>query len=674
MFEKILIANRGEIACRVIRTCRQLGIKTVAVYSQADKKALHVSLADEAYCLGPAAPTQSYLHVAKILEVAKKSGAQAIHPGYGFLSENAEFAELLSEENITFIGPSADAIRAMGEKNKAKMLMEKAGVPLVPGYHGSDQSEIFLKQQADKMDYPVLIKASAGGGGKGMVLVEKAEEFSTALASAKRTARSAFGNDEVLLERYVQEPRHVEIQVFGDNHGHYVYLFERDCSIQRRHQKIVEEAPAPNITEGLRRQMGEAAIAAAKAINYTGAGTVEFLLDKKQEFYFMEMNTRLQVEHPVTEMITGEDLVFWQLLVAANETLPKSQDELKINGHAIEVRIYAEDPSQDFLPSIGQIQYLKFPDHEQDIRVDTGVRQVFEGQGDQISMHYDPMIAKMIVWGEDRLEAVANMRYALSETKLSGIRSNLMYLSSVTSHAAFIQGEFTTHFIEQYSDALQTGCHETPSETVLAFAALGILSQRADKRECYSVSQTDPYSPWHDLSHWRGAHERQDQLVFGNGKDEYTVLIDYHGENETEFCLTLPDNVKCHAEYLPDPYDNSLHVVLNDVAYQVVVTNKDGHLTIMCEGNHFELSWHDPLRGEELSHDGNSKLTAPMPGKVVAVHVSAGASVDKGQPLVIIEAMKMEHTITAPEAGVIAAVNTNVGDQVDEKLELVSFQ
>ncbi|HSK40851.1 MAG TPA: acetyl-CoA carboxylase biotin carboxylase subunit, partial [Arenibaculum sp.] len=468
MFSKILIANRGEIACRVIRTARHMGIRTVAVHSEADAGALHVDMADEAWLIGPPPARESYLRIDAILDVARRSGAEAIHPGYGFLSENAAFADACGQAGIVFVGPPADAIRAMGGKSEAKALMEPAGVPLVPGYHGAGQDPELLRREAEAIGFPLLIKASAGGGGKGMRVVAAAGEFDAQLAGARREAASAFGDERVLLEKYLTRPRHVEIQVFADRHGNCVYLFERDCSIQRRHQKVVEEAPAPALPPGTRQRMGEAAVAAARAIGYVGAGTVEFLLDEDGAFYFMEMNTRLQVEHPVTEMITGQDLVEWQFRVAAGEPLPVGQDDLAISGHAIEVRVYAEDPARDFLPQTGRLDHLAFPEPGPHVRIDAGVRA-----GDRISIHYDPMIAKLIVWDHDRPAAVRRLRAALGATQIAGLNANVGFLSAIAAHPAFLAADLDTRFIERHHADLLPA--QAPADaTTLALGSLGV--------------------------------------------------------------------------------------------------------------------------------------------------------------------------------------------------------
>jgi len=510
MFSKILIANRGEIACRVMRTAKRLAIRTVAVYSDADEGALHVALADEAYPIGPAAARESYLSIEKILAAARASGAEAIHPGYGFLSENAEFAEACAEAGIVFIGPPAAAIRAMGSKSAAKALMEKAGVPLVPGYHGADQDAALLAKEAKKVGFPVLIKAASGGGGKGMRIVESAADFAAALASAKREAKASFGDDTVLIEKYLTRPRHIEMQIFADRHGNCVHLFERDCSVQRRHQKVVEEAPAPGMDVARRKAMGAAAIAAAKAVAYVGAGTIEFIAEG-DDLFFMEMNTRLQVEHPVTEMITGTDLVEWQLRIAAGEKLPKRQDELQISGHAIEVRLYAEDPTRDFLPATGTLHHLRVPEGDPHIRVDTGVRE-----GDAISIHYDPMIAKLIAWGADRAAALRRLGAALDRYEIVGVTTNRDFLARLATAPDFAAGGVDTGIIARHRDALIPPPAAAPPRIVAA-AALSLLLDQAAASEAAAIASPDPYSPWHSRQGWRLNGDTYQDLVFLDG-------------------------------------------------------------------------------------------------------------------------------------------------------------
>ena len=662
MFDKILIANRGEIACRVIRTAKRLGIRTVAVYSDADSSAMHVALADEAYHIGPASARESYLRGDAILEVALKSGAQAVHPGYGFLSENEQFAEACANAGVVFIGPPTGAIRSMGSKSAAKIIMGEAGVPLVPGYHGDDQDPGFLKTEAVRIGFPVLIKASAGGGGKGMRAVLQAADFDDALASAKREAQSAFGDDRVLLEKYLTKPRHVEIQVFADSHGNAVHLFERDCSIQRRHQKVLEEAPAPGMKPALRETMGKAAVAAARAIGYVGAGTVEFLLDEDGSFYFMEMNTRLQVEHPVTEMITGQDLVAWQLEVAAGGLLPCSQKDLVIGGHAIEARIYAEDPSRDFFPSIGRITHLRTPSESAHVRIDTGVRE-----GDEVSIYYDPMIAKLIVWDTDRAGALRRLQKALADYQVVGVTTNIGFLGSVTAHPAFAAGELDTGFIEHHRADLFPEV-QPASDRTLALASLDVLLRRSDEAKRTAHNSYEPYSPWNLTSGWRLNFDNHHDLHFVDGEETVTVKAHYRPDG---YLLALPGGELLVRGSLDATGD--LLADLGGTRIKATVVRHGSTLTIMGEGRSHMLSIHDPYAQDGDAEADAGRLTAPMPGKVVAVMVEPGEQVEKGRPLMILEAMKMEHTITAPRDGFVARLNFIVGSLVGDGVELLTL-
>jgi 3-methylcrotonyl-CoA carboxylase alpha subunit len=662
MFDTILIANRGEIACRVIRTARRLGIRTVAVYSDADASSRHVALADEAYRLGPAPAGESYLKGEAILEVAARSGAQAIHPGYGFLSENAGFARACSQAGIVFIGPPVAAIEAMGSKSAAKAIMEQAGVPLVPGYHGDNQDPDFLRDQGERIGYPLLIKASAGGGGKGMRVVWHAEEFEFALAAAKREAKAGFGDDHVLLERYLTKPRHIEIQLFADSHGNAVHLFERDCSIQRRHQKVIEEAPAPGMSPALREQMGEAAIAAARAIGYQGAGTVEFLLDEDGSFYFMEMNTRLQVEHPVTEMITGQDLVQWQLEVAEGLPLPCAQKDLAICGHAIEARIYAEDPSRDFLPSIGKLAHLATPAESAHVRIDTGVRQ-----GDEVSIYYDPMVAKLVVWDSDRAGAVRRLQQALAAYQVVGVSTNIRFLGGVAAHPAFAAGDLDTGFINRHRDELFPAARPAEDRT-LALAALDVLLRREEEARRAAARSADPFSPWHATSGWRLNCDNHHDLHFLDGEERVTVTAHYLSGG---YRLDLPGGSLTVRGKL-DPEGNLL-ADLEGARTKATVVRHGNSLTIMEHGKSHTLLVHDPYAPTGDEEGAGGRLTAPMPGKVVAVMVSAGERVEKGRPLMILEAMKMEHTITAPRDGLVEELKFAVGALVSDGAELLAL-
>ncbi len=662
MFDKILIANRGEIACRIARTCRAMGIATVAVYSEADADAMHVQACDEAWFIGPPAARESYLDTERILAVARRSGARAIHPGYGFLSENAGFARACRETGVVFIGPPPEAIEAMGSKSAAKAIMERAGVPLVPGYHGDEQSPERLAEAAERIGYPVLIKASAGGGGKGMRRVDEAREFAGALTAAQREARSAFGDEKVLVEKYLLAPRHVEVQVFADDAGNAVHLFERDCSIQRRHQKVIEEAPAPGLDEALRREMGEAAVAAARAIGYVGAGTVEFIMDARGSFHFMEMNTRLQVEHPVTELITGEDLVAWQLVVAAGGTLPRSQDELRIEGHAFEARIYAEDPHREFLPATGTIRHLRTPPEDRHVRIDTGVRE-----GDSITVHYDPMIAKLAVWDRNRPMALQRLRRALAQYLVVGTVTNTRFLARVAAHPAFAEGGVDTGFIDSHRDSLLPPAIPV-SDRLLAAAALYELLTVDRRALATAMDSGDPYSPWHLTDGWRPNSDNYHTLHFLDGDGDLQVVAHYRDDC---FLLELPGgearaNGDLHA-------DGRLRMRLDGVYLDAMVL-QDGPNRIVVVGEESgSLVVHDPLVAGMEDELREGSLTAPMPGVVLDVSVRPGDRVSEGDALLVLEAMKMEYTIRAFADGIVEHVNFAPGDQVEEGAELLSI-
>lgn len=666
MFNTLLIANRGEIACRVAATARKMGIRTVAVYSDADASAKHVASCDLAIHIGGSAARDSYLKADTILQAALATGAQAVHPGYGFLSENESFALACAQSGVSFVGPPASAIAAMGSKSAAKALMEKAGVPLVPGYHGDNQDPAFLHQQADLIGYPVLIKASAGGGGKGMRVVESSEQFQQALSSCKREASASFGDDKVLIERYLQKPRHIEIQVFADQHGQCVYLFERDCSVQRRHQKVIEEAPAPGMTLERRKAMGEAAVAAARAVGYVGAGTVEFIAEPDGRFYFMEMNTRLQVEHPVTEMITGLDLVEWQLRIAAGEPLPLSQDQLEIKGHSIEARIYAENPDKGFLPSVGKLLYLGLPHHvafeRGDIRVDGGVRT-----GDTISPFYDPMIAKLIVWGENRDQARARMIQALGDTQVVGVHTNVAFLSRLMSDAAFAASDLDTGLIERQRQTLLPPQHTCEPEW-LALACAAVLATE-------SRGVQDVQDPWAKTDGWRlgGTYRRELHWLDGEAHRLATLVQDQQG------AAFVIDGIHAQAEWkvlgASQPGVLDLHLSWNG-RHQTSKVVRDGErMHLFSLGRHVTLTLHDPLSHadeQDVEHAGG--LTAPMPGKIIAVQVKAGDKVKRGEPLLVMEAMKMEHTISAPSDGTVKDVFFSVGEQVADAAVLISLE
>ena len=683
MFKKILIANRGEIACRVAATCSRLGIKTVSVYSEADAQAKHVASCDEAVYIGASSPKESYLRWEKIIETALVTGAQAIHPGYGFLSENDAFATACQAAGLVFIGPPASAIQAMGLKAESKQLMEKAGVPLVPGYHGANQDPAFLLTQADGMGYPVLIKASAGGGGKGMRIVEKSADFSAALASCKREAINSFGDDAVLIEKYVQRPRHIEIQVFGDTQGNYVYLFERDCSVQRRHQKVLEEAPAPGLTELMRQQMGATAVAAARAVDYVGAGTVEFIVEQQangdMNFFFMEMNTRLQVEHPVTEAITGLDLVEWQLLIASGKPLPLKQEDLRITGHAIEARICAENPDNQFLPATGQLKVYGLPEHVTfertyggnmggnssiNVRVDSGVRE-----GDTISPYYDSMIAKLIVHGATREQALARMDEALAKTHIVGLNTNVQFLRYVVRSDSFAQANLDTSLIPREAASL---FNQEPVGVELAVAAAVVHTLQAEGTQTDSVrfgTAADSWSdPWSKHDGWQS-----------HGIQARAFEFEFHGEK-----------LAAQLRYL---HDGALHLTVGEIS---------GSLSYSCTDAGFDINFSkhrsiietyknsatvsiftakgatqiiaiDLLKHAGETHEEGGRLTAPMPGKVVSFAVKAGDKVTKGQALAIMDAMKMEHTIASPVDGVVQELLYQPGDQVLEGAELLKL-
>ncbi|RTE87379.1 MULTISPECIES: acetyl/propionyl/methylcrotonyl-CoA carboxylase subunit alpha [Gammaproteobacteria] len=645
MFSKILIANRGEIACRVIRTAQKLGVKTVSVYSEADKNAQHVLQADEAVYIGPAPSSESYLQVDKVIEAAKSTGAQAVHPGYGFLSENETFANALQASGITFIGPPESAIAAMGSKSAAKSIMEKADVPLVPGYHGEEQAESFLLGEAKKIGFPVLLKAAYGGGGKGMRIVNSEREFSEALASAKREATSSFSNDKMLVEKYIAQPRHVEIQVFCDGHGNAVYIAERDCSVQRRHQKVVEEAPAPRLSEDTRKAMGEAAVRAAQAINYEGAGTVEFLLDKDESFYFMEMNTRLQVEHPVTEMITGVDLVEWQLRVAAGEVLPLKQKDIQINGHAFEARIYAENAEQDFMPSSGVLNVLEFPEASESVRIDSGVIA-----GDEVTTFYDPMIAKLIVWDENRDAALRKLQNALRETHIVGPHTNTNYLHSIATHPVFVDAKASTHFIDDYQDDLKHSL-ETEVHSQLSWILASWVASQANEGS----------DVWEQLKGWHLNKRPQHRVELLIGENVETFLFSQNGKTlenkEHDIAITWHDATTATLNGHRSQYN--------------VYATEDGYHLFSSQGELSALHY-DPISALE-HEEAEGTLTAPMNGTILEVLVKAGDNVQEGDALVIMEAMKMEYTIRASVDAQVDQVFFAAGDLVSDGAELVSL-
>lgn len=703
MFSTILIANRGEIACRVAATARRMGLRTVAVYSDADADSRHVAACDTAIHIGGSEPRQSYLRGDVVLAAARAAGADAIHPGYGFLSENEGFAQSVADAGLIFVGPPPSAIAAMGSKSAAKSLMEKAGVPLVPGYHGDDQDPALLHREADRIGYPVLIKASAGGGGKGMRVVESSAAFADALTSCKREAQASFGDDRVLIERYLQKPRHIEIQVFADTHGNCVHLFERDCSVQRRHQKVIEEAPAPGMTPERRKAMGDAAVAAARAVNYVGAGTVEFIVEPDGRFYFMEMNTRLQVEHPVTEFITGTDLVEWQLRVAAGEPLPAAQDMLQIHGHAIEARLYAENPDNGFLPSIGTLAHLALPPHTAfalgELRVDGGVRQ-----GDTISPFYDPMIAKIIVSGADRDQARQRMIQALAATQVVGVQTNAAFLLRLMRDEAFAAADLDTGLIERRRATLlpEAGTVATSEDDLLLAAISQIAAPLRDGMNAAptgtavhagghaatgaasSTPQRGAWAdPWGASDGWRGQSAYRRSFTFVDRDHPSTVTATrQHGQwrigAEDSGADRGASSVTFTTEPAPDaadPRSMTVQAHLPDRRVRGTVIWQGERAVVFREGNTTALTWRDPLaHADDDAGDHAGSLTAPMPGKIIAVHVAAGDTVERGQALLVMEAMKMEHTITAPEAGQVGEVFFGIGDQVTDGAVLLAIE
>ena len=679
MFNKILIANRGEIACRVAATARRMAIKTVAVYSDADAHAKHVSVCDEAIHIGGNAPKDSYLRWERILQAAKDTGAQAVHPGYGFLSENEEFAQACANAGLVFIGPPPSAIKAMGLKAESKRLMGLAGVPLVPGYHGADQDAELLQREADAIGYPVLIKASAGGGGKGMRVVESAADFAAALASCKREAINSFGDDAVLIEKYVQRPRHIEIQVFGDSHGNCVYLFERDCSVQRRHQKVLEEAPAPGMTAAMRQQMGEAAVAAARAVNYVGAGTVEFIVEQKPDgtmnFFFMEMNTRLQVEHPVTEAITGLDLVEWQLRVACGEKLPLLQEQLKINGHAIEARICAETPDKNFLPATGTLHVYALPEcvtfERGVVRVDSGVRA-----GDTISPYYDSMVAKLIVHGATREEALARLDLALSQTHIVGLNTNVQFLRHVVQSPSFTQANLDTALIPREAAVLFNQEKIGLPMAVAGAVAQTLLHERAQAASADADGWTDP---WAQRDGWRASGLSQRRFEFEFAGEAHAAVLTYLHDGATQLAVAAESGLLAFSpignhDRNGGGADDGANAIDVQFAGQRQVLNV--YMNRAVAHIHSAQGATQIIAIDALAHAGvgqadTGRLTAPMPGKVVSFAVKAGDKVKQGQALAVMDAMKMEHTIAAPADGTVAELLYAPGDQVAEGAELL---
>jgi 3-methylcrotonyl-CoA carboxylase alpha subunit len=654
-FRTLLIANRGEIAARVIRTADAMGLRTVAVYSEADRDAMHVAMADQAVLLGPARARDSYLNIERVIEAARRSGAEAVHPGYGFLSESAEFAQACLDAGLVFVGPTAAMIRLMGSKSGSKMLMEQAGVPLVPGYHGEAQDEATLAKAADEIGFPVLVKASAGGGGRGMRIVRSAGELAAAVVSAKREAKAAFGDDRMLIEKFVQNPRHIEVQVIGDSHGNLLSLFERECTLQRRHQKVIEEAPSPTLDATQREAVCAAARKAAAAVDYVGAGTIEFVSDGKDVF-FIEMNTRLQVEHPVTELITGIDLVEWQLRVAFGEKLPLAQDQIRLNGHAIEARVYAENPHKNFMPSVGRIRTWRMPEAADGLRIDAGYRE-----GDAVSPHYDAMLAKMIAWAPTRDAAIERLNRGLEQSDVRGIVTNIPFLSALVTHADMRANAVDTGFIERELKHL-TPAPPAPHDLELAAAVAAILGEEA------KAARTEAHSPWR-IAGWMPVGRRQRAFTFRHGPGEHEVSLHYGsgpatlkiGEREMAF-TSLPNAA--------GGFDLTLHGMKSHVVAIV-----EGHeLYLRTRNGRFDLHWVDPFGGDDEEQVGEDKIIAPLPGTVVALLAEVGATLEKGAPILTLEVMKMEQTLRAPFAGVLKLIKCKVGDIVQEGVELAEVE
>ena len=666
MFTRILVANRGEIACRVMRTCRRLGIQTVAVYSQADAAAQHVRMADFAYPIGGPRPADSYLRGEAIIEVAGHSGAQAIHPGYGFLSENADFAEAAERAGIVFIGPSAASMRKMGSKAGAKDLMAGHGVPVVPGYTGEDQGHALLAREATRVGFPLMIKAAYGGGGKGMRIVRKAEDFSAALESCQREAKNAFGRDRVLLERYIESPRHIEFQIFGDTHGNAIHLNERECSAQRRYQKVLEETPSPFLTPELRTRMGDAAIAAARALDYVNAGTVEFIMGPGGDFYFMEINTRLQVEHPVTEMVLHLDLVELQLRVAAGEALPASllrNKSVPADGHAIELRLYAEDPQQGFLPGSGKLQRLQLPPPSAHVRIDAGVIE-----GDTVTIFYDPMIAKLVVWDRTRADALQRMRDALVQCAIVGPKSNIDFLERLVRHPAVIEGRIDTGYLDRHLDEFLPA-DVAPDNAILFAAATAVLLGEEAQAPLLARASGDPHSPWARADAWRLGHPGKRIVCFAHGGER--IEVDAHGAAGS-YVLDCGDahctveNALVRNGFLSASFDGIARLYRSQVDKDNVLLHDGERRTQLPRVAAFAFT--------QSAHTGGDRINAPMPGRIVLMKVKSGDEVSEGQELIVMEAMKMEITLKAPRAAKIAAVNAAVGEFVEADAVLVRFE
>jgi 3-methylcrotonyl-CoA carboxylase alpha subunit len=655
-FRTLLIANRGEIACRVIRSAHGMGLRTVAVYSEADRDAMHVAMADEAVLLGPARARDSYLNIERVIDAARQTGAEAVHPGYGFLSENAEFAQACLDAGLVFVGPTAAMMTAMGSKSGSKALMEKAGVPLVPGYHGEDQDEATLAKAADRIGFPVLVKASAGGGGRGMRAVNSAGELAAAIISAKREAKAAFGDDRMLIEKFVQNPRHIEVQIIGDSHGNLLSLFERECTLQRRHQKVIEEAPSPTLDATQREAVCAAARKAAAAVNYVGAGTIEFVSDGK-EVFFIEMNTRLQVEHPVTELITGIDLVEWQLRVAFGEKLPLAQDEIKLDGHAIEARVYAENPQKNFMPSVGRIRTWRMPETVDGLRIDAGYRG-----GDAVSPYYDAMLAKVIAWAPTRQAAIERLNRGLEETDVRGIVTNIPFLSALVTHPQVRANNIDTGFIERELKKL-TESSGTSSDLELCAAVAAIVNEE------WKAARKEPHSPWQTFG-WMPVGERQRVFSFRQGQGAEQKVTLHYGEGPSRVSTGKREFV-----FTTSPAEeSSFDLTLDGMRSRVIAVIEGQELYLRTRNGRFDLHWIDPFGGETEEQVGEDKIVAPLPGTVVALLAEEGATLEKGAAILTLEVMKMEQTLRAPFAGVLKKIKCKVGDIVGEGVELAEVE
>jgi 3-methylcrotonyl-CoA carboxylase alpha subunit len=655
-FRTLLIANRGEIACRVIRTAKAIGLRTVAVYSEADRDAMHVAMADAAVLLGPPRARDSYLNIERVIDAARRSGAEAVHPGYGFLSENAEFAQACADAGLVFVGPSAAMMTAMGSKSGSKMLMEKAGVPLVPGYHGEAQDEATLAKAANKIGFPVLIKASAGGGGRGMRIVGSPNELAAAITSARREAKAAFGDDRLLIEKFVENPRHIEVQIIGDSHGNLLSLFERECTLQRRHQKVIEEAPSPTLNPAQREAVCAAARKAAAAVNYAGAGTIEFVSDGKDVF-FIEMNTRLQVEHPVTELITGIDLVEWQLRVAFGEKLPLNQDQIKFNGHAIEARVYAENPHKNFMPSVGRIRTWRTPDQSNGLRIDAGYRE-----GDAVSPHYDAMLAKVIAWAPTRDAAIERLNRGLEETDVRGIVTNIPFLSALLTHPDVRANAIDTGFIERELKTLAPA-PAAPGDLELCAAVAAILDDET------KAARAEAHSPWRAAG-WMPVGRRQRLFAFRDRQGAERKITLKYGNGPA----TLSIDARDFAFTCSPAVDGGSDLTLDGMKSHILAVIEGHELYLRTRNGRFELHWVDPFGGDDEEQVGEDKIVAPLPGTVVALLAEEGARLEKGAAILTLEVMKMEQTLRAPFAGVLKLIKCKVGDIVQEGVELAEVE